>query len=100
MHIGQTEIATGVAEGQPFVIHAHLMQHGGVQVMHLHRILGAVVLLIGTVALRAVLLQDGLNVAGEIHRLTSGSSSARKNSPHADEGAELRERASPTTGCG
>lgn len=35
--IGESEIATGVTEGQSFVVHTQLMQDGGVQVVHFNR---------------------------------------------------------------
>src|SRR5579859_7458284 len=41
-HVGQTEVAAGVAEGQPLVIEAEQMQDGRVQVAHVHRLLDGV----------------------------------------------------------
>ena len=37
--IGQAEIAAGMAEGEPLVVDAQLVQQGGVQVMHVHLVL-------------------------------------------------------------
>ena len=43
MDIGQTEVATGVAKREPFVIQAHQMQQRRVQIMHVHLVLRGVV---------------------------------------------------------
>ena len=39
MHVGQAEVAAGVAEGQLFVIHAQQVQQGGVEVVDVHAVL-------------------------------------------------------------
>ncbi len=40
MHIGQTEIAAGVAVGQPLVVESHLVQHRGVKIVQRDFVLG------------------------------------------------------------
>src|SRR5206468_11545840 len=39
MHVGQTEVAAGVAVRQALVIEAEQVQHGGVQVVNVDRVL-------------------------------------------------------------
>lgn len=43
MHIGQTEITSIIAIGEPFVIESQLVKEGGVQVVHMHLVLHGVV---------------------------------------------------------
>ncbi len=38
MHVGEAEIATGVAVGEPFVVEAEEVENRGVQVVDMHRV--------------------------------------------------------------
>ena len=38
VYVGQPEVATSVAVGQPFVVEAHQMQNRRVKVMDVHRV--------------------------------------------------------------
>ncbi len=39
MHVGETELAALVLEGQTFVVETEQVQHGGVEIMNMHWIL-------------------------------------------------------------
>src|SRR5437773_9470514 len=39
-HIGETEVPAAVAVGEPGMIDPELVQYGGVQIMHVHALLG------------------------------------------------------------
>lgn len=43
MNVGEPVVAALVAIGELFVVDAHQVHDGGIQVMHMHRILGDVV---------------------------------------------------------
>ncbi len=42
MHVGEAEVAALVAEGEALVVEAELVQDGGVEVVHVHGVLGDV----------------------------------------------------------
>ena len=43
MHVGQSHVASAVTIGQPFMIHAKLVQHRGPQIIHRSRVFNGMV---------------------------------------------------------
>ena len=97
MHVGQAEVATGVAKCELLVIKAQAMQHRGVQVMHTHWVFDGfeadvVGCSIGRAAFDAatcqpdtespvIVISTGLwfTIAGQFHRRSSSKFTAPQN---------------------
>ena len=51
-HVGQTVLAALVLEGQSGVVNAQAVQHGGMQVVHMYRLVDDVVAVVVGLAMR------------------------------------------------